>query len=365
MRHHWSSYLAILVFSFTLTLAAGCGDEDRSTNPDPPPIGERPNLSDPTGGLAYSDEEPAFGDAMLEESAAAEVVEDDPAFDDPMVTEIEAGREPHGRIFALTLLWGKLERPTREGSARERDGDQYDWSGSLRLSRGTLVLRSTVSFERPSDHIVRPRENNRELAWVSHTADGFDGLRVALYHRAQGFENDSLTIDLGLYRAVFSLGDLVRLDSLVTVDEAGNKVHLIAYRTEPGGERAGFLRGRWSPIAEGDSLGDFRGVWVSERGGANGFVRGHYGTNRDGEKVFFGKYIGQNGAIRGLLRGSWDVRESEMGAAHGEYGWFRGVWLGRNREELGQLRGRWGVLRDSLGFFEGRWCRGCGMNDEG
>ena len=66
---------------------------------------------------------------------------------------------------------------------------------------------------------------------------------------------------------------------------------------------------------------------VSEDGRPLGHIRGVYGERRNGNKVFFGKYINTEGHFQGILRGTY-----------GE-GSFQGRWLTRAGER-GSLMGR-------------------------
>lgn len=351
---------AIAVLTSVLVLA-GCGQD--GTKPTTP-LGEEQqgvNMSDPMGGFTATNESPGFGDENLIGSVTQEEQIQDPVAQDPMVRMTDQGRSAKTEIYAMTILWGMLQDAGPAGSAGQIDGDQYDWSGSFSMSRGAVVLRSVVSFER-GDHMVLPRMDRRTVQWVSRTKEGFDGIRLLLYipDQDEGSPDDTLTFRTGLYSRSFSIGDLQQLDDLVTVDADGNRVHFEAFLTQPSAQTQGFLRGSWAPIPEGAAVGWFKGLWVGDHGQLSGFVRGYYGTNNAGEKVFFGKCVDTRGVFQGILRGNWDANPGGgVGSAGGLVGWFKGAWIDDLMNERGEVRGRWHTGLGRRGYFEGRCCLGC------
>jgi hypothetical protein len=86
----------------------------------------------------------------------------------------------------------------------------------------------------------------------------------------------------------------------------------------------------------GDNAGHLRGIW---------------GVNCNGEKVFFGKYIGVNGEFLGLLSGQWTHDGDE------NRGNFQGQWLTSDRQAAGVLHGHFKAGRpgDGRGYLQGRW----------
>jgi hypothetical protein len=76
-----------------------------------------------------------------------------------------------------------------------------------------------------------------------------------------------------------------------------------------------------------------------------GAIRGIFGVKESGEKVFFGKYIDQDGRFRGIFAGS---------CAEGE---LRGRWLTRTGD-AGELGGRYVESipgAETGGHFLGHW----------
>ena len=155
---------------------------------------------------------------------------------------------------------------------------------------------------------------------------------------------------------------------MIVVDDAGHQVHVQARKLDhvitPC--HAGWLSGLWQPfprpdlsdagdvdVDHGVRLGRFRGHWTDERGNIGGALRGHYGVNARGHRVFFGKAITHDGRFAGLLRGAWAPAEDTPGA-----GAFRGRWLNANKMTIGGLRGVYQTHADG-GTFHGAWATGC------
>jgi hypothetical protein len=84
-----------------------------------------------------------------------------------------------------------------------------------------------------------------------------------------------------------------------------------------------------------------------------GYLRGVYGPNSHGEKVFFGKWIGQGGNFKGMLRGHYGAYDARPG------GWFEGAWLGSSLRVKGKVRGSWMTNDNGGGNFRGTWRRAC------
>lgn len=356
-----------LVVMATLGLLWAAGCEKDSTGPaNNPPVGEGPNLEDETGGLTSDDEAPAFGDPVLQESAGAEVRVADPIGDDPQIVRWQ--HADSGRLYGVTLLWGILDAdPASTSGVADSGSTITDWSGHLQVSRGAVVVRTTIAFE-GGDYVVRPRVDKTRVDWVSHTGPSFDGLRILVIQplgEGETGENDTITIEAGVHRWEFAVNDLDGLDRTETVDDLGNQFSIRGVLHEPTACSRGFLGGAWLMPEKPDEMGVFQGRWIGPDGEFAGFLRGHYGLNAQGVKVFFGKYIDLDGNFRGFVRGTWDELGVDVGVGnHGRmrhHGWFRGDWLDANETPVGQLQGRWRAARGNAGgFFQGSWSSGCG-----
>ena len=132
---------------------------------------ETVDFDDPYGGYNLGDESEAFGDAtMVDDFGPATVAGyDDPMADDPIITD--ANRNHKTRRY-LMITWGNLERDSLVTSST-------DWSGSLCVENGAVLLRRTIRFE-DNDKIL-PRVSRDKLEWASHTRPHFDGILVGLH----------------------------------------------------------------------------------------------------------------------------------------------------------------------------------------
>ncbi len=129
----------------------------------------------------------------------------------------------------------------------------------------------------------------------------------------------------------------------------------------------GFLSGHYRRLADdrpdsiqvddraGERYGVFAGMWRGLEGRINGHLRGGYGVDEEGNRVFIGKYIGRRGEFRGLIRGTW-----EPGSTDDEMASFRGQWASAGGRVEGLLGGETFAVEGSAGgFFTGRWTTLC------
>ena len=102
------------------------------------------------------------------------------------------------------------------------------------------------------------------------------------------------------------------MDEVFEVDEMGNRIQLNGFGLEdievcP----KGFLSGRYRHVpaadpgieaveGEGERYGSYAGAWYTLDGRIRGFMRGGYGVNAEGERVFIGKFIDRRGRFQGL-----------------------------------------------------------------
>ena len=380
--------LPLLGLALALALA-GCGGDESS------PAGasstgtddyETMDLDQAYGGLTATDEPEAFGDAYLMQLAAAETDEasDDPLLADPEVLALEAlseeplepGDPARPRFSFLRITWGMLDGAVDSLGNVDESLDLLDWSGMLRVDRGLVVVRRIILFERPYDHLIRPRLDRRTVAWVSRTGRHYDGLLVEIIERPGDLvdeEGDELAPNMlhfttGPLSADIAVADLPGLDRIAEVDEQGNAIQFTGFSlADIVGCPKGFLSGVWRSLPATDAVaagedstgavtvGGFRGRWVGVLGHVHGFVRGRYGYDGDGEPVFYGKYIDRRGRFMGFLRGTWEPRPEAPG-----HGVFRGEWVNAAETVEGVLGGEWFHLPERPGgFFGGRWAVLC------
>ncbi|MCA9727205.1 MAG: hypothetical protein KC729_05935, partial [Candidatus Eisenbacteria bacterium] len=273
----------------------GCSTDEAPQTPSAQPGETTINLDEPFGGYGTSDEAPAFGDAALQSYGETDVRYDDPMAQDPGVLRMQ--NDVRANMYALTILWGDLG--TSIGSQDDNTGNVIDWSGSLAVSEGAVVLLRTLDFE-DDDHPVVPRIDAEVLEWVSTTAGDYDGMRVLVYDDPTVDTGNAITFQTGLYARTFTMAELEDLDLLV--DANGGQIRFLSTQVDLAAPVRGFLNGRWSWGA-GQPYGQFSGIWVGAHGRPAGWVRGHYGQNDQGKQLFFGKYIDIAGNFQGLIHG--------------------------------------------------------------
>jgi hypothetical protein len=312
----------------TLALAA-CVD-DGATDADTVAAA----LEQDNGGLDMEDEAPIFG---ADDELAAASIEASNAFTDDMAADGESLALAPGAVKAsLVLVWGQLPPDLApEEYAR-------DWSGTLRVDRGAIIVRRTIAFENATDRVL-PRTDRTSVEFTSVTRPFNDGLVLTVVDPDPAAGPMTLTYELadGTSHSLV-LSELLDGPVVVEVDDQGDKIAAIALRDRDACDH-GFVRGRWRALRPG--LGGMIGVVHDADGTPNGHIRGIWGARRNGEQVFFGKYIAEDGTFRGLfaghyadgeLRGRWLTRGGDHGLVHGMY-----------RESLpgrpagGQFIGRW------------------------
>lgn len=378
--------LALVLALGALALLAGCSDEGS----DPLAAGsaaddyENLDLADQFGGLTATDEDEAFGEDSLKALLLAEDDEevDDPLCDDAQVRAWERlGNRPadpndrtRPRFTYLKLRWGMLRGP-EDTTTVERPCDMTDWTGVLRTDRGTVVVKRLIRFERPADHVIWPRLDRQTVAFVSHTYCGSDGLVIQIIEPPvpAGEETpetpNMLHIDMPFYSAEFNVAELADLDEVVRVDDIGNAISLTGFGlTDIDYCPKGFLSGAYRVLpvltaADDDTtagdcgvrMGKWMGAWTDLTGRLKGFMRGGYGVNAEGERVFVGKAIGRRGHFHALIRGTWEPADDEH-----ELATFQAEWVVASGGVEGVLGGEAHPVEGYPGgFYVGRWTTVC------
>ncbi|MEZ5360519.1 MAG: hypothetical protein R3F48_17025 [Candidatus Zixiibacteriota bacterium] len=304
------------------------------------------------GSYKPTDEEPNFGDEAVAEltTEAEEADFADPVALSPVVDSVE--NQDYPDIFAMRIVWGNLEQDSGVT-------ELTDWSGTLTLSRGAIVVKRTIRFEPGQDYIL-PRYNDsgvyipEELSYVSQTSWHFDGLRLNLYiPPSVTDEVVTLTYESPQLSITFTMDELEDLDTLINIG-FGNAISFQAMRFDPASLTHGGLTGRWGRDEEGNGI--FYGTWMSSTGELMGTLMGDWGVDEDGKPVFAGKYIDINGQFEGLIKGQWRIN----GLGENATGHFAGRIYNADLEPIGKLFGHFkrGTVRKS-GYFAGRWCVGC------
>ena len=342
-----------------LFLAAGCSQA-------PTQQAQQNQFDQEFGGMTTSSEAPGFGDNALVAAAASEEV--DPG--DPVADSIRCGKGPHGELpplLALRVIWGQMRYDSTSTTPTI-------WDGKLSVTPGRIGVARVIRFEPATDYLL-PRTEPGVVAWVSQTTVHNDGLLCLIglpKPQRPPSTDDSLfedtlpppppvvvAFETGPLSISFSLDQLMSLDTVIAVDDIGNAVMFNATLVTPEACPRGFLGGTWKPNEEGTG-GEFEGRWASDNGQLNGYLRGRYGMNSAGKRVFFGKFIDEAGQFEGLIRGVWHPASDKP-----EGGSFKGVFHDPSGQPAGRLHGRWAAADSSGGTFQGVWKTHCPEWDHG
>ncbi|HWM87641.1 MAG TPA: hypothetical protein VNO33_17430 [Kofleriaceae bacterium] len=295
-------------------------------------------LEQENGGLTTEDEAPLFDD---EDGFAEAELESDTAYEDPMETDpavTEALAADGAAIYHTAVVWGQLP-PDFDAEVA------VDWDGTLSVNRGAILIRRVIAFEDATDAVER-RSDRRTVAFTSTTRPHMDGFRLTIVD-PEPESADPLVLTYNPNEGdVFSatIESLLEGPQSLEVDDTGNRLVAVAVRDPIDACSHGFLRGRWHRVRDG--RGRLYGVVSGPEGDPVGHMRGVYGERRNGDKVFFGKYIDRDGRFQGLFGGTYDA------------GHFRGRWIDRGDPDRGILAGEYREnrrVRGIGGHFLGRW----------
>jgi hypothetical protein len=290
-------------------------------------------LEQENGGLDISDEAPMFGQPLAFDAAA---IERDAQFTDAMesnadVTTIAnvAGVVRH----RLVIVWGRMPADPDATTAR-------NWSGSLTLSRGAMLIGRTIGFEDQTDSVL-PRQNIARVDFESVTKPHADGLVLRLLDPDPSQGALHLTYTSADAATTHDL-DLSQLANGPIVVDAGDGNRVIALAVREGDPcDHGFMRGRWVALQPG--MGVYRGVVTDENGAVTGHLRGIWGQRQNGDKVMFGKFIATDGSFRGILAGQYDAGHyrARWLTGAGDRGIAGGVYFDAPNVRGGIFAGRW------------------------
>jgi len=381
---------AVLAMAMLLAtgLMTGCSDEAAGPSGQAVIAGddyENLDFNQPNGGLTATDEDVAFGDKAFEDLLFNEDLEvsDDPMLTDPEVLSLEAmaedppdsNEEDRPRFTFARLEWGMIHGPIDSLDFPGDCGD-LDWSGTISVDRGLLVVSRVILFEFPWDHLVRPRPDRQTVGFVSHTSCHFDGLVLKIIERAEDLDPtlppNMLHIATGPFAGDFTLAELAGMNESFPVDDVGNTLHLTGFTLNdivrcP----KGFLNGRWrvlpvdapvDTLLPGDpdlsvQFGTFGGPWINLSGHIVGFMRCGYGLDQEGNRVFSGKRIDRMGHFTAFVNGTWEAGPDGVSLAG-----FHGDWATPDNVRAGVLSATaFPFSPPGLvgGFYEGRWTTLC------
>jgi len=325
MRHQLP--LALILASSTFA----CVDNSASGTDDANQVTSA--LEQENGGFDTTDEAPLFGDDAAYEAAAIETTTavTDVMAADPTVTTLE--NAPSGARHRVLIAWGRMPLDPTATTGR-------NWSGSITVSRGALVVGRTLGFEEATDRLL-PRQSRDRVDFQSATRPFADGLvlRVLDPDPTQGALH--LTYTSADAATTYDL-DLSQLaNGPISIDAGdGNRVIAVALRELDGCDH-GFLRGRWVALRPG--MGVYRGIVANADGELAGHIRGIWGQRKNGDKVMFGKFIDTEGRFRGILAGTYEAGRwhARWIVASGDHGVAGGLYFDAPNVRGGGFLGRW------------------------
>jgi hypothetical protein len=316
-----------------LLLASSACVNDTDATPEETVADVTTALEQENGGLDISDEAPLFGQPLAFDAAA---IERDAEFADAMAADpgvTTIANQAGGARHRVVIVWGRMPADPDATTAR-------NWSGSLELSRGALVIGRTIGFEDQTDSVL-PRQSIARVDFESVTKPHADGLVLRLLdpdptqgalHLTYTSADAATTHDLDLSQLA---------NGPIVVDAGdGNRVIAIAVRENDACDH-GFMRGRWVALQPG--MGVYRGVVTDENGVVTGHLRGIWGQRQNGDKVMFGKFIATDGSFRGILAGQYDAGHyrARWLTGAGDRGIAGGVYFDAPNVRGGLFAGRW------------------------
>ena len=347
-------YLLIVLLAGLGLVMGGC------TSSTDPAEANFADLEDFGNYEATDEASPDFGNpdlaGLLAETEEEEYA--DPIALSPLVQIVENHVRPD--IFHFRMLWGNLPRDTAVT-------ELTDWSGTLTISRGAIVVTHLIRFEPGQDHLL-PRWNDdgfyvpEVLGWKSLTSCCIDGIATKLFI-PPSVTDEIVTVNYHSKQLdiTFTMDELEELDSMISVGY-GNAILFQAARLEPRPnlQLRGHLRGVWTKDDAGQGI--FYGHWTAAGGMPMGAIKGEWGVDTTGNRVFVGKWIDRSGHFRGFIKGSWEEWDVCLGMNCPLWaGAFDGRIFNAERDPIGLLGGRYMKMPFSrTGRFEGRWCIGAG-----
>jgi len=317
--------LALLLASTTVACTT---DDAPTTETD---VSSALELDD--GGFDTSDEAPMFADEAL--FAAAQLEADRPnvdLMDDSVLHDM--GQAPGARVLDVVVMWGRFRADPSLPTGR-------DWTGAMNLSRGAVAIRRTIGFEDAQDRVL-PRQTRDAFRFVSLTRPHTDGLVMRI---VDPDPTNAAPIEIKYTSVVDAQGYTLALSNLeagpVVVDFGdGNQLVAMA-RPHRDDCSNGYARGRWHAISPNASA--YLGAVLNADGEIVGHMRGIAGQRRNGDKVFFGKWVNREGQFRGVLRGTYADGElrAKLVDRGGEEGVFHGAYRAGDTLRHGGFIGRW------------------------
>ena len=259
--------------------------------------------------------------------------------------------------YLIRLRWGQF--PYNDTIATTTD-----WSGSVSVNRGTLILKRPIAFDLGDS--VATRTDRTVISFTSRTKRHFDGLAIKYFEcqkdgtiAATNTNRTTLTFTSPVFTKSYDLAQLTGTSTATTtgtsttgviiteenVDTLGNKFQIQSIQLSNISNLCqGVMHGRWHKLPN-RSGGLFRGiVQAGENFRRVGHVMGVYGTNKNTEKVWSAKLISHKGGFVGIMKGS------SIGTSTGT---FSGKIFNRDKKEIGMVSGNYVEGEDKTKF--GTW----------
>jgi len=343
-------FFLLLVLAATALTIGGC-----STSTEP--ADNTSNLEN-FGSYQATDEPSAdFGDPALAEllTDQSEQPYTDPAATSPAVDSLENSLRPD--LFCFRMVWGNLARDSNITNLT-------DWSGTLTLSRGAVIVTRLIGFEPGQDSIItRPYLNIMTglnmIEWGSSTSWHLDGIGARLIvPQSPTDELVTVTYESSRLKITFTMDRFDDLDTLISIGP-GNAISFHSIRCEriPAIPTNGYLTGRWGRDENGNGI--FYGRWMNVTGQIMGAVKGDWGIDSTGHRFFVGKYVDISGCFEGFVKGTWRDFPMSSSADRCPTGGFWGRVFDADRQPIGEIKGHY--MRAEFrrgGYFSGFWCTG-------
>ncbi len=217
--------LIIMALILGLTgLFAGCSSENSASSD------ESDSIAAQFGGYEPTDEAPAFGDPMIAEEMVGDEEYVDAVAASPALDSIE--NTDTYDVYALRMVWGSLEYDSTIAEVT-------DWTGSLEVDDGAIVIRKLIRFEPGQDYILE-RVDRKLVEWVSFTTVHHDGVLAYVYDppvntdtTASEIAPKTITFSTAPFSITLTMDELAALDTIIYLDDSTNAVALRACRVKP------------------------------------------------------------------------------------------------------------------------------------
>ncbi len=279
-------------------------------------------------------EAPGFGDKEI-----LAMTEDTP-YDDPFDNLTKTAGT--GDVFYIRVLWGNLIVDWDDPNPAR------DYSGSITIDDGLLVIERTVRFEN-HDSEIDTRYDERIVSWQSRILPHYDGLVLRLEPGDTPDDENILHFIIGAYELDLTVAELMDVVMMEETELYNDHVALASHLTTGLGS-SGFLSGHWRNLPEVEG-GIFKGKWENGSGTLMGHERCRYIPNGDGTGIIKGKYIDTDGDFKGKLYGQYTnvVDAVEKGvfdldvleADNTQIGQANGIYLSEENAHYGFALGNW------------------------